>query len=167
MTERMAQGHLDPYAPLVFDRDSSRADSGAPPQSPARIFWRQLRKSPLAIAGGVILAVFYLLAIFAPFVAPYSEEEMDRAALLPSPAHGALGGRAGAFHLRPFIRQTRLADPSAFTYEEVEGQERPIRFFVRGAPYTTALGIIPSTITCSASKIRPHLPAGDRFVRAG
>src|SRR5262245_31588244 len=53
----------DPYAPLVIDRDGSRADSGATPQSPARIFWKQLRKSPLAIAGGAVLTLFYLLAI--------------------------------------------------------------------------------------------------------
>ena len=43
------------------------------------MFWTQMRKSPLAIAGGVVLAIFYLLALFAPFVAPYPQEEMDRA----------------------------------------------------------------------------------------
>ena len=49
------------------------------PQSPGVVFWTQMRKSPLAIAGGVVLAIFYLLALFAPFVAPYPQEEMDRA----------------------------------------------------------------------------------------
>ena len=68
----------DPFAPLVVDRDSSGADTSAPPESPGRIFWRQLKKSPLAIIGGALLLLFYILAIVAPFVAPYSEEEMDR-----------------------------------------------------------------------------------------
>ena len=45
-----------------------------PPQSPARIFWRQLRKSPLAIIGGVVLIAMYAMALLAPFLAPYSQE---------------------------------------------------------------------------------------------
>ena len=48
------------------------------PQSPGAVFWTQMKKSPLAIAGGVLLTFFYLLALFAPFVAPYTQEEMDR-----------------------------------------------------------------------------------------
>ena len=135
----------DPFAPLVIDRESSRADSGAPPQSPARIFWRQLRKSPLAIVGGAILVMFYLLAIFAPLVAPYSEEEMDRQRYFHPPHTIRWVDSGGSLHLRPFIRQTRLANPSAFRYEEVETQERPIRFFVRGAEYTV-LGLFSSNV---------------------
>jgi peptide/nickel transport system permease protein len=140
----MTEATRDPYAPLLIDRDSSRADSGAPPQSPFRIFWRQLKKSPLAIGGGAILLLFYLLAIFAPFVAPYSEEAMDRRRYFHPPHDIHWVDSRGSFHFRPFIRLTRLANPSTFAYEEVEGQERPIRFFVTGAPYTI-LGLIPGT----------------------
>ena len=68
----------DPLAPLVLDPAESRADTATPPESPTTIFWRQLKKSPLAIIGGSVLLLFYLLAIVAPFVAPYPEEEMDR-----------------------------------------------------------------------------------------
>jgi peptide/nickel transport system permease protein len=131
----MTNGALDPLAPLTFDRDSSRADSAAPPESPARIFWRQLKKSPLAIAGGVILLLFYVIAIIAPFVSPYSEEEMDRRGYFHPPHSLHWRDNAGRFHFRPFIRQTRLANPSAFAYEEVIGEERPVRFFVQGNSY--------------------------------
>ncbi len=141
----MQRGALDPLAPLVVDRDAARADSGAPPQSPIRIFWKQLKKSPLAIAGGAVLALFYLLAIFAPLVAPYSEEEMDRRRYFHPPHELHWVDSAGTIHLRPFVRLTRLANPSTFTYEEVEGQERPVRFFVRGAPYRI-LGVIPGSV---------------------
>jgi peptide/nickel transport system permease protein len=135
----------DPFAPLTVDRETSRADSGAPPQSPARIFWRQMRRSPLAIAGGAILVLFYLLAIFAPFVAPYSEEEMDRQRYFHPPQTIRWVDSSGSLHLRPLVRQTRLANPSAFRYEEVDSQERPIRFFVRGAGYTI-LGLFSSNV---------------------
>lgn len=134
--------HADPYAPLSVDRESAGADSAAPPQSPGRIFWRQLRKSPLAIVGGAILLVFYALAIVAPFVAPYSEEAMDRQRYFHPPHRLHWVDATGAFRLRPFVRLTRLANPSSFTYEEVPGEERPLRFFVRGEPYRI-LGLFP------------------------
>jgi peptide/nickel transport system permease protein len=135
----------DPAAPLVVDRDSSRADTATPPESPARIFWRHLKKSPIAIVGGGLLLVFYVLAIVAPFVAPYSEEEMDRRRYFHPPHELHYLDAGGRFHLRPFIRQTALTNPSAFKYEEVPGQERPVRFFVRGSEYTI-LGVVRSNI---------------------
>ena len=61
------------------------------PQSPGVVFWTQMRKSPLAIAGGIVLAIFYLLALFAPFVAPYPQEEMDRGEVFPSAAERCTG----------------------------------------------------------------------------
>src|SRR6478609_9734090 len=94
----------NPLGTLVLDRDSSRADSAAPPESPTRIFWRHLKKSPLAIIGGGVLLAFYLLAIVAPFVAPYSEEEMDRRRYFHPPHSIHFFDRAGSFHLRPFVR---------------------------------------------------------------
>jgi len=135
----------DPLGTLVLDRDSSRADSAAPPESPTRIFWRHLKKSPLAIIGGAVLLVFYVLAIVAPFVAPYSEEEMDRRRYFHPPHSVHVVDHAGAFHLRPFVRETRLANPSAFRYEEIESEEHPIRFFVRGAEYRI-LGLFSSNV---------------------
>jgi len=43
--------------------------------------WRQLRKNKGAIVGGVIIAVFVLVAIFAPLIAPYDPLEQDLSAL--------------------------------------------------------------------------------------
>lgn len=136
----------DPVAPLIVDRESLRADAATPPESPARIFWRHLKKSPIAIAGGGLLIVFYLLAIVAPFVAPYSEEEMDRRRYFHPPHALHFVDANGSFHLRPFIRQTALTNPSAFKYEEVPGQERPVRFFVRASEYTILGGLIRSNL---------------------
>ena len=65
------------------------------------VFWTQMRKSPLAIAGGVVLAIFYLLALFAPFVAPYPQEEMDRAKYFHPPQALHWVRADGSFSLRP------------------------------------------------------------------
>ena len=114
-----------------------------PPQSPARMFWRQIRKSPLAIAGGALLALFYTLAMFAPFVAPYSQEAMDRQRYFHPPSTLHFRDAQGRFRLRPLVRETRLGDPRSFAYEEVAASERPLRFFVRGEPYRL-LGLVTS-----------------------
>ncbi len=91
-------------APLAGD-----ALDATPPVSPTRIFWRQLRRSPLAIAGGAVLLLFYALAAFAPFVAPYSQEEMDRARYFHPPHRLHWVDNEGRFHLIPTVRTTRLA----------------------------------------------------------
>jgi peptide/nickel transport system permease protein len=116
-----------------------------PPQSPTVVFWTQMRKSPLAIAGGIVLSIFYALALFAPFVAPYPQEEMDRAKYF-HPPHSLHWVRAdGSFSLRPYVRDMRVADMGSFTYEEDRARELPVRFFVRGAPYEL-MGLVPSSV---------------------
>ena len=112
------------------------------PQSPWRLFWRQFRRSQLGVAGGVLLAIFYTLALLAPFIAPYSQEEMDRQRFF-HPPHRLHWVDRGRFHLLPFIYPTRLEDPGNLTYREDRSRIVPVRFFVRGAPYRL-LGLIPS-----------------------
>jgi peptide/nickel transport system permease protein len=144
MTEASGGGTrlaADPLAPLTFDRESASADSASLPGSPARIFWRQLKKSPIAIAGAAVLAVFYVVAVFAPFLAPYSQEEMDRQRYFHPPQRLHLIDSRGVFHLRPFVRQTRLVNAGAFRYEETTSVQ-PLRFFVSGSGYRI-LGLIP------------------------
>src|SRR5688572_8727118 len=85
-------------------------------QSPAVVFWTQMRKSPLAIAGGIVLTIFYLLALFAPFVAPYTQEEMDRAKYFHPPQTVHWVRADGSFSLRPYVREMRVADMSSFEY---------------------------------------------------
>jgi peptide/nickel transport system permease protein len=115
------------------------------PQSPAVVFWTQMRKSPLAIAGGVVLAIFYLSALFAPFVAPYPQEEMDRAKYFHPPQALHWVRADGRFSLRPYVRDMRVTDMSSFTYEEDAARELPVRFFVRGYSYEL-MGFLPSNI---------------------
>ena len=115
------------------------------PQSPGVVFWTQMKKSPLAIAGGAVLAFFYLLALFAPFVAPYPQEEMDRAKYFHPPQALHWFRADGGFSLRPFIREMRLIDVGSFEYQEDPSSELPVRFFVRGYEYRL-FGVIPSNL---------------------
>jgi peptide/nickel transport system permease protein len=49
----------------------------------ARDALRRLRRSPTAIVGGVLVALFVLVAIFAPWLAPYSPTAQDLSNLRP------------------------------------------------------------------------------------
>ncbi len=135
----------DPNAPLSQSQSARDTEgSDLPPQSPTRIFWRQLRKSPLAIIGGGVLGLLYLLALCAPFVAPYSQEDMDRQRYFHPPQQVHWIG-ANGFSLRPFVHPTTLVDPGTFAYAEDESREFPIRLFVRGDRYTL-LGAVETNL---------------------
>lgn len=129
-------------APLTDAERSAGAQIVAPPQSPGRIFWRQMRRSPLALVGGAALLVLYLLALFAPFVAPYAQEDMDRQRYFHPPQSLHWVGPAGV-SMRPFVHPTRLVEAGSFAYADTTDEVQPVRFFVRGAPYTL-FGLIES-----------------------
>jgi peptide/nickel transport system permease protein len=134
---------ITPAEPLA-SAQSDAADVIAP-QSPGLVFWTQLKKSPLAIAGGTVLAIFYVLAAFAPFAAPYPQEEMDRTKYFHPPQTLHWVRADGSFSIRPFVREMRLVDVGSFRYEEDSGRELPLRFFVRGYSYVL-FGLIPSNL---------------------
>src|SRR3972149_4861709 len=50
------------------------------------LIWRQLRRQPSALAGGVILALLVFSAVFAPVLAPYTPDEQIRGASLKPPS---------------------------------------------------------------------------------
>lgn len=113
----------------------------APPQSPGRMFWRSIRRTPIAIVSGCMLGVFYLMAMFAPFLAPYSQEEMDRDRFFhpPQPLHWVDAG--GRFHLMPYIHPMQVG--AGFVYAEDRAVEVPVRLFAKGQPYRL-FGVIPT-----------------------
>lgn len=112
-------------------------------QSPGQLFWRQFRRSHLAVAGGALLVAFYAIALFAPFIAPYSQEEMDRERFFHPPHRLHWIDERGRFHLVPFVRPTRLEDPGNLIYREDESRVVPLSFFTRGARYRL-FGVIPT-----------------------
>jgi peptide/nickel transport system permease protein len=114
-----------------------------PSQSPVRIFWTEFRKSPLAIVGGGLLSLFYLLALFAPFMAPYPQEEMNRQGYFHPPHRLHWIDHKGRFHLTPSVYGTRLVDPATFRYEEDPALEVKVTFLGPGYPYKL-FGIIPA-----------------------
>ena len=111
--------------------------------SPWALFWRHIRKNRTAMTGGIILIVFYTMALFAGFFAPYGMETQDRALYNCPPTGIHWVDSAGKFHFRPFVYGKVLADRKWTKYRDVTSSVHPIRFLVKGDPYRL-LGLIPS-----------------------
>ena len=108
------------------------------PLSPWQLFWRRLRSRRIAMVGGVILIVLYLMALLAGFIAPYNYDRQDRDRFFHPPTLPRLAG----FHLVvPHYEQL----PGDFNYRAVPNDTKPIHFLVRGGGYKL-FGLIPATV---------------------
>lgn len=103
-----------------------------------QLMWRKFRKHKLAMVGGVILIIFYILAIFCEFFAPYDiYKQREKYAYCP-PQRIHFFDEEGNFHFRPFVYGIkRTTDPETWEriYTEDKTKRYPIYFFVRGDKY--------------------------------
>jgi peptide/nickel transport system permease protein len=104
--------------------------------SPLALAWRRFRRSKIGLAGGIMLLMLYLLALFAAFLAPYdiTRQHNRNAYQPPQRIHLLHEGRL----MRPFVYpMAQERDPVTFRRFYAEDQEnpQPIRFFVRGDAY--------------------------------
>jgi peptide/nickel transport system permease protein len=121
------------------------------PRSPLALVLRRLRRRPLALVAGALLALFYLGALLAPFLSPYAPDDMDRARFFHPPQRLRWVDAAGRLHPWPFVYATRPAPGGALAFVEDRTRAVPLRLFVTGAPYRLA-GILP---------LRVHLFGGE------
>jgi len=125
------------------------------PQQEERIFaasqwqlmWLHFKRHRLALVGGVVVILLYLMAIFAPFLTPYEklERNSDFVYSPPQSIHFYDGSR---FYVRPFVYGIiSTVDGKTFTnvYEVDTSVKYFLRFFVRGYEYKL-FGLIPLDI---------------------
>jgi peptide/nickel transport system permease protein len=56
------------------------------------LIWKRFSKNRLAVAGGIIVALLFFVAVFAPLLSPYNPDDIDRKHILVSPdIHHPLG----------------------------------------------------------------------------
>ncbi|HEY4201598.1 MAG TPA: ABC transporter permease [Devosiaceae bacterium] len=113
-----------------------------------QLVMRRFRKHKLAVISLGILIVFYALAIFCEFFAPYGAAERFAAAPTAPPQAIRLYDGATGVHLQPFVygygkerdkvtyRAIYVPDPNKLT---------PIQFFVHGSPYSF-FGLVTSDV---------------------
>ncbi|MGH6718538.1 MAG: ABC transporter permease [Alphaproteobacteria bacterium] len=113
-------------------------------RTPAQLAWRQLRRHRMALAGGVVLVVLYLMAIFAEVLAPYTLDYADRERFFHPPILPKFVDARGV-SLRPFVHSTTLTDPGLRQYTQDPTKRYYVRFFVRGEPYRL-FGLVPMSV---------------------
>jgi peptide/nickel transport system permease protein len=135
-------------APLI-DEETTPATSAAEERISVatqwQLMWWRFQKHRLAMASTVVVLLFYLVVVFADFLA-YSnplDSEAQRSLLPPQRIHWFDGGR-----FSPHVYSlTGMRDPNTFkrVYTPDPGKKIPVRFFVRGFEYRL-FGLIPMNL---------------------
>jgi len=102
-----------------------------------QLMWRKFIKHKLAILGGVILATFYIIAIFCEFFSTYDIYHRYSGYIYCPPQRIHFFDEQG-FHFRPFVYGfKRTRDPETFRriYEKDKTKKYPIYFFTHGDKY--------------------------------
>ena len=107
-----------------------------------QLMWWRFRKHRLAIGGTVVLVLFYLVALFADFLAyaDPNESEAQRSLIAPQAIHWFDDGS-----FRPYVYGLKgTRDPLTFKRVYVPDPEKKVyrSFFAKGEPYKF-LGFIP------------------------
>lgn len=103
------------------------------------LIWRKFRKHKLAMLGGTVTILFYLVVVFAEFLAPFPSHAFSAQYTYapPQPLHLFETTEQGR-RLRPYVNGYKVeVDPVALrrTFVVDEEQKIPVRFFVHGTPY--------------------------------
>jgi peptide/nickel transport system permease protein len=111
-----------------------------------QLVWWKFRKHRLAVAGGIVTLLIYLVAAFAEFLAPFPAAEVNsRYTFAPPQPLRFLAEVDGRSRLGLYVNGYDVQiDREAFRRTFVVNREDvvPVRFFVRGEPYRL-LGLIP------------------------
>jgi peptide/nickel transport system permease protein len=129
--------------------------------SPTQLAWRKLKKNRLAVTGGIVLIVLYTIAIFGPFLAPYTYGSQDPTASFRPPM---------VVQFAPW--PTVYPSTSSFNeyreriYVPDRSRPQPLKFFVRGESYRL-FGLIPTNIHLfgTSGETRVYLLGTDEFGR--
>jgi peptide/nickel transport system permease protein len=103
-----------------------------------QLMWWRFRRHKLAMVSACVLILFYVVAAFCEFVAPYRPNDRDRRYVQGPPEDVRFFDHEGGFHLRPFVygvKQTTDAETWERVFEIDTSARHPIRFFVRGPEY--------------------------------
>ena len=101
------------------------------------LIWTRFKRHRIAMVGGIIVLLFYLVAIFAEFIAPYDPHFRDMSNILAPPMVIHLRDQAGKFHppLVYGLEEKRDMETLARTFVVDNSKQFALRFFVRGDPY--------------------------------
>ncbi len=133
-----------------------------------QLMWWKFRKHKLAMLSAIVIIIFYLIAIFAEFLAPYNPETVNPRRTYTPPQRIRIFGPDGL--QRPYVNGVKVeidrqALRRVFVIDPTKRHE--LAFFVRGHPYKL-LGLFPTDIhlfSTSDPKAHAYLLGADRLGR--
>ena len=115
---------------------------------------RKFFKHKLAMISLAVLGIFYLVAIFAEFVAPYDPLDFEKELVLAPIQRIHFRDNEGKFRLRPFVyRIVKSIDRTTWqlTYAEDRSARYPIHILIRGDSYKL-WGVFPGNLHLFGTK---------------
>lgn len=103
-----------------------------------QLMWRKFKKHRLALVGGIILTMFYIIGIFCGFFSPNDIHRRYSKYVYCPPQRVHFFDGEGNFHFRPFVYELkRTIDPETWAkiYTEDKTKKYPIYFFVHDYKY--------------------------------
>jgi peptide/nickel transport system permease protein len=131
-----------------------------------QLMWWKFRKHKMAMLSGALIIVFYFIAAFCEFAAPYDPELTFIKYKFAPPTKFHLRDAEGRWHA-PFVYKIeRTRDPETLRnlYNEDTTVRYPVRFFVHGTPYEL-WGVFPSDLHLFGLDV-PHEEQGIFLVGA-
>jgi peptide/nickel transport system permease protein len=132
----------------VAELESEVEDARLTVASQRQLIWWRFKKHKVAVASGVLLIVFYLVALFAEPIAPYDPFEVHGQYKYVQPVPITFFDPDGNFTFWPGVNGlvgTRDPVTLRLTYVPDEAIWYPLQLFARGAEYQL-WGLIPSDI---------------------
>ena len=108
------------------------------------MFWK-LRRHRLAMIGGVLVVLLYLVAFLAPFIAPYAADHRSEYLWMPPQSIHFIDSGHG---IRPYVyavEKKRNPDTFAMVFTEIPDQKLYLQFFYHGDAYKL-WGLIPTDV---------------------
>lgn len=139
--------------------------------SQVRLIWRSFKKNKLAVVGLVTIVLFYIIALFCEFLAPYDPQAYNSKNVYhpPHAVHLIDKDESGGIHLRPYVyKKTISRDPKTLKTIYNDSDEKIyLRFFAHGDPYKL-WGLIDSDVhlfTSANPEQRVFFMGADRLGR--
>lgn len=133
-----------------------------------QLMWRKLKRHRLAVVAGILLILFYFVAIFAEFFTTQPIDGISQTYAFAPPHTIHFVDQDGVFHLQPFVYDfTTSRDPETLRkiFVEDTSVRHPIQLFIHGESYKL-LGIIPTDIHLFGTEEGPFFLFGaDRLGR--
>lgn len=113
--------------------------------TPRQLVWWRFRKHKVAVASTIVVALFYLVAIFCELIAPDNPDKIDGLYKYVAPQQISFFDQRGQFHLIPGVYGLTLhrdATTLRLTYTADTKQWHQIQLFAIGPAYRL-FGVIP------------------------